>query len=75
VTSRKIRDKARIIAASMLEANADDLEWEQGRWFVKGDPEQGATIQDIAMAAHGTIDLPEGVEPHLDATTTYDPRT
>jgi carbon-monoxide dehydrogenase large subunit len=73
VTSRKIRDKARIIAAAMLEASADDLEWEKGRWFVKGDPEQGATMAEIAMAAHGTVELPEGVEPHLDATTTYDP--
>jgi carbon-monoxide dehydrogenase large subunit len=73
ITSRKVRDKARIIAAAMLEANADDLEWEKGRWFVKGDPEQGATMAEIAMAAHGTVELPEGVEPHLDATTTYDP--
>src|SRR5256714_8253938 len=57
----------------MLEANADDLEWEKGRWFVNGSPSQGATIQEIALAGHGTIDLREGVEPHLDATTTYDP--
>jgi carbon-monoxide dehydrogenase large subunit len=73
VTARKVRDKARIIAAAMLEASPDDLEWEKGRWFVKGDPEQGATIAEIAMAAHGTIELPEGVEPHLDEATTYDP--
>ena len=73
VTARKVRDKAKIIAASMLEANADDLEWEKGRWYVKGSPSHGATIQEIAMAAHGTIDLPDGVEPHLDAATTYDP--
>ncbi|TMM03231.1 MAG: carbon-monoxide dehydrogenase large subunit [Actinobacteria bacterium] len=73
VSARKVRDKARIIAAAMLEAGADDLEWEKGRWFVKGDPSQGATIQEIALAAHGTLELPEGVEPHLDATTTYDP--
>ena len=62
VVARKVRDKARIIAAAMLEASPDDLEWEKGRWFVKGDPEQGETIQEIAMAAHGTIELPEGVE-------------
>src|SRR3954468_7971199 len=41
VTSRKIRDKARIVAAAMLEVSQDDLEWEKGRWFVKGDPERG----------------------------------
>src|SRR4051795_8406317 len=73
VTARKVRDKAKIITAAMLEANADDLEWEKGRWYVKGDPEQGATMAEIAMAAHGTVELPEGGAPHLDATTTYDP--
>ena len=45
----------------------DDLEWEKGRWFVKGDPEQGKTIQEIAMGAHGAVELPEGVEGRLDA--------
>jgi carbon-monoxide dehydrogenase large subunit len=73
VTSRKIRDKARIVAAAMLEASAEDLEWEKGRWFVKGDPEKGATIQEIAMAAHGTVTLPEGVEGNLDEHAVYDP--
>ena len=52
--------KARIVAAAMLEVSPDDLEWEKGRWFVKGDPEQGATIQEIAMGAHGTVELPDG---------------
>jgi carbon-monoxide dehydrogenase large subunit len=73
VTARKVRDKARVIAAAMLEANADDLEWERGRWFVKGNPTQGKTIQEIAMGAHGTLELPEGVEGTLDAETVYDP--
>src|SRR5688500_3258132 len=71
--ARKIRDKARLIAGAMLEVSPDDLEWEKGRFFVKGDPEQAATIQDIAMAAHGTLELPEGVEGHLDAESVYDP--
>jgi carbon-monoxide dehydrogenase large subunit len=73
VTARKIRDKARIVAAAMLEASADDLEWEKGRWFVKGDPERGATIQETAMGAHGTLDLPEGFDGNLDAEAVYDP--
>jgi carbon-monoxide dehydrogenase large subunit len=73
MTARKVRDKAKVIAAAMLEANADDLEWEPGRWFVKGNPTQGKTIQEIAMGAHGTLDLPEGVEGTLDAETVYDP--
>jgi carbon-monoxide dehydrogenase large subunit len=73
LAARKVRDKARIVASAMLEVSPDDLEWEKGRWFVKGDPEQGATIQEIAMAAHGSIELPSGVEGGLDAETVYDP--
>jgi carbon-monoxide dehydrogenase large subunit len=73
VVARKVREKARVIAATMLEASPDDLEWDEGRWQVKGDPDKGATIPDIAMAAHGSLDLPEGVEGTLDAETVYDP--
>jgi aerobic carbon-monoxide dehydrogenase large subunit len=73
MVARKIRDKARLIAGAALEVSPDDLEWEKGRWFVKGDPEKGQTIQEIALASHGTVELPEGVEGHLDAVTVYDP--
>jgi carbon-monoxide dehydrogenase large subunit len=73
LVARKVRERARLVAAAMLEASPDDLEWEKGRWFVKGDPEQGKTIQEIALAAHGAIPLPEGVEGGLDAETVYDP--
>jgi carbon-monoxide dehydrogenase large subunit len=73
VTARKVREKARHIAAAMLEASPDDLEWEKGRWFVKGDPSVGKTIQEIALGAHGATDLPDGVEGTLDAETVYNP--
>ncbi|MFI6677061.1 aerobic carbon-monoxide dehydrogenase large subunit [Kribbella sp. NPDC050470] len=73
VVTRKVRERARIVASAMLEVAPDDLEWEKGRWFVKGDPDQGRTIQEIAMAAHSGLELPEGVEGHLDATCVYDP--
>jgi aerobic carbon-monoxide dehydrogenase large subunit len=73
VVAQRIRDKARIITAAALECSPDDLEWEQGRWYVKGDPSQGKTIQDVAMLSHGTLELPEGVEGHLDASVVYDP--
>ena len=73
VATRRVRDKARIIAATMLEVAPDDLEWEKGRWFVKGDPSTAKTIPEIAMAAHGSLELPEGVEGHLDAECVYDP--
>lgn len=73
VVARKVRERAKIVAAAMLEVSADDLEWEKGRWFVKGDRAAGKSIQDIAMAAHSNLELPEGVEGHLDATCVYNP--
>jgi carbon-monoxide dehydrogenase large subunit len=73
IVARKVRDRARIVAAAMLEAAPEDLEWEKGRWSVKGDPEKTATIQEIAMAARGSVELPAGVEAGLDAETVYDP--
>ena len=73
LVARKVRDKARIVASAMLEVSSADLEWEKGRWFVRGDPEQGVSIQEIAMAARGSVELPEGVESGLDAETVYDP--
>jgi carbon-monoxide dehydrogenase large subunit len=71
VISRKLRDKAREIAAHKLEASPEDLEWEQGRFFVKGSPDQGVTIQDIALAAYS--DLPDGMEAGLEGVHYYDP--
>ena len=73
VAARKIRDKAKLIAATMLEAAPEDLEWEKGRFFVRGDPEQGKTIQEVALGAHGAFDLPDGMEGSLDAEAVYNP--
>ena len=73
LAARKVKDKARAIAAAMLETRPEDLEWEKGRWFVKGDPTVGKTIQEIALGAHGTVALPEGIDGNLDAEVTYDP--
>src|SRR4051795_7535732 len=73
LAARKVRDKARMIAAAMLETRPGDLEWEKGRWFVTGDPSVGKTIQEIALGAHGTVALPEGIDGNLDAEVTYDP--
>ncbi|MEZ5114907.1 MAG: aerobic carbon-monoxide dehydrogenase large subunit [Candidatus Nanopelagicales bacterium] len=73
VVSRRIKDKSRIVAAAALECSPDDLEWELGRWYVKGDKEKGKTIQEIAMLSHGNLELPEGVEGHLDASVVYNP--
>jgi aerobic carbon-monoxide dehydrogenase large subunit len=73
VVARKVRERARIVAGAMLEVSPTDLEWEKGRWYVKGDPEKGKTMAEIALAAHSNLELPEGVEGHLDATTVYNP--
>ncbi len=73
IVARRVRDKARIVAAAALECSPDDLEWELGRWQVKGDPEKGKTIQEIAMLAHSSLELPDGVEGHLDGQCVYNP--
>ena len=73
VAARRVRDKARIVASAMLEVAPDDLEWEKGRWSVRGDPDQGVTMAEIALAAHSSLELPEGVEGHLDASCVYNP--
>ena len=73
MAARRVRERAKIVASAMLEVSQDDLEWERGRWFVRGDPTAGRTIAEIAMAAHSTLELPEGVEGHLDASCVYNP--
>jgi carbon-monoxide dehydrogenase large subunit len=71
VAARKIRDKARKIAAYLLEARDDDLEWEKGKFYVKGAPDRVKTIQEIAFAAY--TNNPLGMEPGLEAVDYYDP--
>jgi carbon-monoxide dehydrogenase large subunit len=69
----KVIEKAKAVAAGMLEASADDLEWTPGRFSVRGDPDKGVTIGEIALAAFAAHNLPDGVEPSIDAEATYDP--
>ncbi len=69
----KIREKARKLAAHMLEAAEEDIVFENGKAFVRGAPDQAKTIQEIALQAHVAYDLPQGMEPYLDETTYYDP--
>ncbi len=69
----KVIAKARRVAAHMMEASEDDLEFTSGRFHVRGDPEQGRTIQEIALASFIAHDLPDGMEPSLDSEATFDP--
>ena len=72
-TCEKVREKARLISAHMLECAPDDLEWADGAWSVKGSPDRRTTIGELASRAWAAWDLPEGVEPNLEATTFFDP--
>jgi aerobic carbon-monoxide dehydrogenase large subunit len=71
MVSRKLREKARKLAAHLLEAAEEDLEWERGKFFVKGSPDRFKTIQEAAFAAY--TNLPEGMEPGLEGVHYYDP--
>ncbi|MFT4286110.1 xanthine dehydrogenase family protein molybdopterin-binding subunit [Nocardioides sp.] len=70
--AEKVIDKARPIAAHLLEANVDDLEFKQGRFGVRG-TEAGIGLTEIAGAVFAAHNLPDGVEPSIDADATYDP--
>ena len=71
MASRKIRAKAKKIAAHLLEVSEEDLDWEPGKFFVKGAPSKFKTIQEISFAAYTNI--PPGLEAGLEAVHYYDP--
>jgi aerobic carbon-monoxide dehydrogenase large subunit len=71
MASRKIREKAKKIAGHLLEVSAEDLEWEPGKFYVKGAPSKAKTIQEIAFAAY--TNLPPDLEAGLEAVHYYDP--
>ncbi|WP_344855782.1 aerobic carbon-monoxide dehydrogenase large subunit [Amycolatopsis ultiminotia] len=71
MAARKVRAKSRKLAAHLLEVSEEDLEWELGRFYVRSAPERGVSIQECAMAAYSN--MPDGLEPGLEATAFYDP--
>ncbi len=71
MAARKIKAKAKKIAAHLLEVGEDDLVWNIDRFEVKGSPEKKKTIQEIAFAAY--TNHPQGMEAGLEATDYYDP--
>ncbi len=68
----KVIEKAKPIAAHLLEASVDDIEFSGGRFSVKG-TDQGLGIGEIALATFAAHNLPDGVEPSIDSEATYDP--
>jgi carbon-monoxide dehydrogenase large subunit len=71
--AEKVVDKARRVAAHLLEASEDDLEFDGGKFGVRGNPGSGVTMQEIAFATFLGHNLPDGMEPSLDADATFDP--
>ncbi|HET9288832.1 MAG TPA: xanthine dehydrogenase family protein molybdopterin-binding subunit, partial [Gaiella sp.] len=69
----KVIDKARQIVAHQLEVAADDLEFADGTFTVKGSPDKEMTLAAAAWAAFAAHDLPDGMEPGLEGTAVYDP--
>jgi len=73
MATEKVIDKARAIAAHMLEANADDLDFAGGTFTVKGSPDKEVPLAGVAFGAFTAHDLPDGMEPNLEAQVTWDP--
>ncbi|MBN1094333.1 molybdopterin-dependent oxidoreductase [Blastococcus sp. TML/M2B] len=71
--AQKVVAKARTVAAHLLEASEDDLQFEGGTFSVRGTPGSGVSIQEIALATFAAHNFPDGVEPSIDADATFDP--
>jgi carbon-monoxide dehydrogenase large subunit len=71
MAARKIREKAKAIAAHLLEASPDDIEWGNYQFQVKGAPTRSKTMADVAFAAY--TNHPQGMEAGLEAVDYYDP--
>jgi carbon-monoxide dehydrogenase large subunit len=73
VATRKIKEKAKLLTAHLLEAAVEDIDYADGKFFVKGSPDKHKTIQDVALMAHVAWNLPQGMEAGLEASSFYDP--
>lgn len=70
---QKIKEKGKKIAAHLLEASVDDIEFENAQFFVKGSPARVKAWGEICLAAYLAHSIPAGIEPGLEATTFFDP--
>lgn len=73
LAARKVKEKAKLLAAHLLEAAAEDMDYADGKFFVKGSPDKAKTIQDIALMANVAWNMPAGMESGLEASMFYDP--
>jgi carbon-monoxide dehydrogenase large subunit len=70
---QKVLDKAKPVAAHLLECDPADVEFRDGQFRVRGNPGSGRTLADCSIAVFAAHDLPEGIEPTLDADAVHDP--
>jgi carbon-monoxide dehydrogenase large subunit len=70
---KKIQTKARALTAHLLEASVEDIDYADGKFFVKGSPDKFKTIQDVALMANVAWSMPKGMEPGLEASSFFDP--
>jgi carbon-monoxide dehydrogenase large subunit len=69
----KVKEKAKKLAAHLLEASESDLEWKDGQFAVKGSPGKGKAFGELALMANVAWNMPAGMEPGLEATAFFDP--
>jgi aerobic carbon-monoxide dehydrogenase large subunit len=69
----KVVEKAKKIAAHLLEAAPEDMEFAGGKFFVKGSPDRAKALGEVSLAAYLAHNMPADTEPGLEATTFYDP--
>jgi carbon-monoxide dehydrogenase large subunit len=73
VAAQRVKEKAKKIAAHLMEANEQDLEWREGKFGVRGSPDQAKSFAEVALMANVAWNMPPGVEPGLEATAFFDP--
>jgi carbon-monoxide dehydrogenase large subunit len=73
VAAQRVKEKARKVAAHLMEANEEDVEWRDGKFSVRGSPDQGKTFAEAALMANLGWNMPAGLEPGLEATAFFDP--
>lgn len=70
---QKVKEKGRRIAAHLLEAAPEDVDFAGGNYFVKGSPQRAKGFGEVALAAYLAHNIPDGMEPGLEATTFFNP--
>ncbi len=73
LATERLIEKAKLIAAHQLEAAAEDLDFSGGAFSVKGAPNRSMPLAAVAFEAFTAHNLPDGMEPGLDASSTFDP--